>query len=145
MNDCLEFSVPGLPAPQGSKRHVGKGVMIESSKHVKPWREAVKWAAKEAMEKSGWNTEHGHVYAVMSFYFARPKSHYGTGKNAAVLKEDAPDYVGKKPDLSKLVRSTEDALVDVGAIKDDSLIVEMVARKEFGDNQGAKIQLWVKQ
>jgi hypothetical protein len=26
------------PAPQGSKRHVGKGVMVESCKNVKPWR-----------------------------------------------------------------------------------------------------------
>jgi Holliday junction resolvase RusA-like endonuclease len=26
------------PAPQGSKVHVGKGVMIESCKNVKPWR-----------------------------------------------------------------------------------------------------------
>lgn len=26
------------PAPQGSKAHVGKGVMVESCKNVKPWR-----------------------------------------------------------------------------------------------------------
>jgi Holliday junction resolvase RusA-like endonuclease len=26
------------PAPQGSKSHVGKGVMVESCKNVKPWR-----------------------------------------------------------------------------------------------------------
>ena len=35
-----EFSlfVPGIPAPQGSKRHVGHGVMVESSARVKSWR-----------------------------------------------------------------------------------------------------------
>lgn len=38
----------GTPAPQGSKRHVGRGVMIESSKNLKPWREAVKYAALAA-------------------------------------------------------------------------------------------------
>lgn len=31
------FSVLGLPAPQGSKTHVGEGRMVESSKRVKPW------------------------------------------------------------------------------------------------------------
>ena len=36
----IEIKVIGLPAPQGSKRHVGHGVMIESSNNVKPWREA---------------------------------------------------------------------------------------------------------
>ena len=30
----IEIKVIGLPAPQGSKRHVGHGVMIESSKKV---------------------------------------------------------------------------------------------------------------
>ena len=29
------------PAPQGSKRHVGGGRLIEASKRVKPWRQAV--------------------------------------------------------------------------------------------------------
>lgn len=28
--------VHGIPAPQGSKRHVGNGVLLESSKMVKP-------------------------------------------------------------------------------------------------------------
>lgn len=35
----------GAPAPQGSKRHVGRGVLIESSSKVRPWRETVKAAA----------------------------------------------------------------------------------------------------
>lgn len=37
------FAVFGLPAPQGSKRHVGEGRMVESSKRVKPWRRQVAW------------------------------------------------------------------------------------------------------
>ena len=38
----------GQPAPQGSKRHVGKGVMVESSKKLRPWRQDVKAAAEAA-------------------------------------------------------------------------------------------------
>jgi hypothetical protein len=41
------FTVYELPAPQGSKRHVGNGRMIESSTKVKPWRQAVIAAAKD--------------------------------------------------------------------------------------------------
>ncbi|QDH92357.1 RusA-like resolvase [Gordonia phage Spooky] len=33
--------IPGIPAPQGSKRHVGNGILIESSKRVGPWRAVV--------------------------------------------------------------------------------------------------------
>jgi Holliday junction resolvase RusA-like endonuclease len=37
--DPIIFLVEDMaPAPQGSKVHVGKGVMIESCKNVKPWR-----------------------------------------------------------------------------------------------------------
>ena len=34
----LSFDVKGVPGAQGSKRHVGRGVMLESSKKVAPWR-----------------------------------------------------------------------------------------------------------
>ena len=36
-----------------------------------------------------------------------------------------------KPDLSKLVRATEDALVDGGLIKDDSCVFAMWATKRY--------------
>ena len=41
------FAVFGLPAPQGSKRHVGEGRMVESSKRVKPWRRQVAAAYRD--------------------------------------------------------------------------------------------------
>ena len=44
----IEFFVEGIPASQGSKRHVGRGILIESSKRVKPWRSDVRIAAQEA-------------------------------------------------------------------------------------------------
>jgi len=41
------FTVWGIAAPQGSKRHVGNGVMLESSDRVRPWRQDVRFAALE--------------------------------------------------------------------------------------------------
>ena len=46
---ALTVIVYGTPAPQGSKRHVGHGRMIEQSKRVKPWRNDVKAAAETAI------------------------------------------------------------------------------------------------
>src|SRR3546814_14230461 len=43
----VTLTVHGSPAPQCSKRHVGRGRMIESSQKVKPWRQDVQ-AATEA-------------------------------------------------------------------------------------------------
>ena len=127
----LKFTVHGLPSPQGSKRHVGKGVMVESSKYVKPWREAVKAAAIDANREHGFRMMGGSISATFRFFFSRPKSHYGAGKNTGKVKCGAPQAHIIKPDLSKLIRSTEDALVDAGVIRDDCLINLIEARKDY--------------
>ncbi|MFE4796160.1 RusA family crossover junction endodeoxyribonuclease [Streptomyces sp. NPDC056708] len=120
----LTVSVYGLPAPQGSKKHIGHGRMLESSIHVKPWREAVVWAMRqEIIRHRGWTALTGPLEASMVFSFDRPKSHYGTGRNAGVLKASAPPRPALPPDLSKLARSTEDAITTAGGYKDDALLV----------------------
>ncbi len=121
-NGVITLVTFGKPAPQGSKRHVGRGIMVESSKHVKPWRDAVRSDAVETM--AGAAPLDGPVEVDMVFTFVRPKSHYRTGRNAHLLRDDAPTRPATIPDLSKLARSTEDALKDAGVIRDDSLICE---------------------
>ena len=119
------IEVRGLPAPQGSKRHVGNGVMIESSKYVKPWRQDVRAAAEAWITaRPGLYPMDGPLSVDMVFSMPRPKGHYGTGRNAGTLKLSAPLYPQGMPDLSKLVRSTEDALTSAGLWKDDSRVVE---------------------
>lgn len=127
-----EFTVHGLPAPQGSKRHVGRGIMIESSKNVKPWREAVKHAALDAID--GNSPVEGPIRLSIVFWMPRPKSHYGTGRNASVLKSSAPFWCARTPDLSKLVRSTEDALTDAGVWRDDAQVVQLKVTKVYTEN-----------
>jgi len=112
----LTFTVAGMPpAPQGSKRHVGNGRMIESSKQVKPWRYLVQQAAIATRHP----TITGPVSLSCVFLFPRPKSHY-TSKG--VIKPTAPTFHSVKPDGSKCLRSTEDALVDSGLLQDDARI-----------------------
>lgn len=124
----IEFTVLGIPGPQGSKRHVGGGRMIESSKKVKPWREAVKWAAFEAMERFAERKGvgvafDGPVRLRIVFTLPAPKG---------LAKKKAHPHT-KKPDLSKLVRSTEDAITDSGLWKDDAQVVQMEVAKTYPD------------
>lgn len=44
------------------------------------------------------------------FVFLRPKSHFGTGKNANIVKASAPDQHAQSPDLAKLIRAVEDSM-----------------------------------
>jgi len=112
---ALEIVVYGNPAPQGSKKFVGManghGMMIESSKKVKPWRQDVKAAALTA--RAGEPPIDGPIIASMVFTMPKPLS-------APKRKRTYPD---KKPDLSKLVRSTEDALTDAGIWRDDARVI----------------------
>ena len=66
----LRVFVPGHPAPQGSKRHVGRGILIESSKAVGPWRERVALAAHSNAER----LLAGPVVLTLEFVMPRPKS-----------------------------------------------------------------------
>ena len=116
------FTVIGLPGPQGSKKYVGhrknkatgrsNAVMVESSKKVRPWRELVEAAAERA-----W---HGKAPLdeplIVSMVFTLPKP-----VGAPRTRRTWPD---RMPDLSKLARSTEDALTTAGLWKDDARAVE---------------------
>lgn len=143
----LEFSVRGIPAPQGSKRHVGRGIMVESSKKVRPWRDAVRAEAVAGFVDQKPLDE--PVRVQMVFTFLRPASHYRTGKNAGLLRDGAPTAPGVMPDLSKLIRSTEDALTEAGVWRDDARVVEVSARKVYAgehpdalDSPGAVVRVW---
>lgn len=131
----LVFRVHGIPAPQGSKRHVGNGIMVESSKRVKPWREAVKWAALDA----GVEQLDGPVEVRVTFHFPRPKSHYRTGRNAGVLRDDAPGFVTSRPDIDKILRSTLDALGEAGCWRDDAQVALVWTVKAYDSQPGAFI------
>lgn len=108
----IDFFAYGSPAPQGSKRHVGRGIMVESSKAVKPWREAVKAAGVDAMALLP--PLDGPLAVRMVFTLRKPSS-------APKRRRTWPD---RTPDLSKLCRATEDALKEAGVIADDARIVE---------------------
>ena len=116
----MKIVVYGEPGAQGSKRFVrttaqGKGIMVESSAKVAPWRQDVKSAAEAVLETLGRPPPFTGPLAVrMVFTFLRPAS----------VKRHKRPWPSVAPDLSKLCRSTEDALKQGGVIHDDALIVE---------------------
>lgn len=121
----VTIRVYGQPAPQGSKRHVGGGRMIEASKKVGPWRAAV----EEAVASLFFEPFSGPVRVEMVFFLKRPKT-------VTRLMPTVP------PDLDKLVRGLFDALTIANVWVDDSLAVEMCAEKVYCDSvddEGATI------
>lgn len=117
----IQFTVPGVPKPQGSKRGFvvkGKAVLVESAgTPLKDWRAVVALAATEAM--SGHAPFEGPVRVTLSFNLPRPKSH---GK-----KVTFPEH---RPDIDKLARSVLDALTHV-CFADDGQVTTLFARKRW--------------
>lgn len=118
----IRFTVVGVPVAQGSKRaflnrHTGRASLVESSHRHKDWRSLVSLVAAEHRPAEPLT---GGLNLAAVFRFARPASHYGTGKNERTLKPSAPRSVGK-PDLDKLVRSIGDAMTGI-VYADDSQI-----------------------
>jgi Holliday junction resolvase RusA-like endonuclease len=153
----IAFAVYGKPSPQGSKharpifaktgcrmcRFTGKVAVVESAKDgVKAWRHAVaQVAGRETLGgiQKGWILLEGPI--VMDMVFTMPK-----GTSLAKWL----DWHDRMPDLSKLARSTEDALTKI-LYKDDGQITgyrRLEARFEGSDDPdaldkpGAVIRAW---
>lgn len=134
----LDFWVAGVPRAQGSKRHVGKGVMVEMSKELPAWRQDIAATARAAAGNEPQML--GPLRLRACFWFPRPASHFGTGRNMGQLKASAPRYVATNPDLDKLMRALGDALSASGVIRDDRQLAWVEIDKRYG-GPGVEVHL----
>lgn len=118
--EALEFFVAGRPAPQGSKRHVGNGIMVESSKAVAPWRTTVAWHAAQVHLGAPLD---GALLVRLEFLMPRPTS---------LPKKKATPRHTKRPDVDKLTRAVNDALSGV-IWRDDSQVVTQTVHKRYAE------------
>lgn len=141
----IRIVVRGMPAPQGSKSfkgmtNAGRAILTESSKKVKPWRQDVKAAAELLRADSGATPIDAPVVVRMIFTLPKPQS----------APKRRRTYPMRTPDLSKLARSTEDALTDAGVWADDARVIEYdrLAKVYPGedpealDSPGCVIEIW---
>ena len=116
----VTFEVLGIPSPQGSKRHVGGGIMIESSKTLATWRDSCTAAARTAANGRMFDEP---VAVHVTFRSPMPRS-----RPAAVRRTGhAPKATA--PDLDKMQRALGDALEASGLIRSDALICHWDAHK----------------
>ncbi|MFH8581681.1 RusA family crossover junction endodeoxyribonuclease [Streptomyces zaomyceticus] len=132
----LTLTVYGDPAPQGSKRYAGhrrnaasgriSAVLVEQSKKVKPWRARVHEAALAAIrDHNNWQPIDGPLAADMVFTVrSKPTSKPVWWPRGIPWSKHLNWRPASSPDLSKLLRSTEDALTTARAWKDDARVVE---------------------
>lgn len=114
----LNVFIAGEPRPQGSKRHVGNGVMVEASKYVKDWRADVRQALLNQHGEPKAKFE-GEVHLALAFILTRPRTAPKKRKLSAA----------KKPDLDKLIRAVMDAISSAHVWRDDCQVVKLSCGK----------------
>jgi len=134
----LYVEVPGLPLPQGSKRavrnvHTNKLSVIDNNPRLAQWRMQITNYTRQEMAEWGEYPIKGAIAIQIGFFLPRPLSHYGTGKNAGVLKANAPEYPTHAPDLDKLERAILDGCTDAGTWLDDAQVVDIISAKRYAD------------
>lgn len=135
----IVLEVTGVPAPKGSgramliggkARHVPSGSSA-NQRALRAWTNAIT-AAFDALPERPAPIAGRPLRVAIAFRFARPDSHFGTGRNADRLKPSAPERPTSKPDVDKIARSTLDALTGL-AFDDDARIVELVVSKGYAE------------
>lgn len=120
----ISFFVPGTPKPQPRQKQriiFPKGGGRPFAHNYDPgdaevWKREVRLAAADYVPTTG-----AIVLPIdleLTFYFARPACHYGTGKNVGVLKKDAPIRC-LLYDSDNLAKAVMDALQTVGMYRND--------------------------
>ena len=74
------------------------------------------------------------------FFFSRPKSHYGTGSKANILKANAPVWHTSKPDPDNLMKLVLDAMNSI-FWSDDALISRSSVEKLYDERPRTEITI----
>lgn len=125
----ITFFVPGEPKPQGRPRAFNRGGFSKVYSPLTEWRCTVLKYASDELEKR--EQLNGPLSVSIRYFFERPKSHFGTGKNSGKLKPSAPDYHVSRPDLDNLNKAILDAIGDSKLIQNDSQINVLESQKKY--------------
>jgi Holliday junction resolvase RusA-like endonuclease len=110
--NILSVTVPGRPAPQGSKKTGSAGQLLEQSPYLPAWRQAIKRGVYERYKVLGVKPDdlpllRGPVAFGATFYMPGGQ------------RVDSP------PDLDKLLRAVWDSLTAARVWEDDGRVVEV--------------------
>ena len=137
-----KLRVSGTPKaqPRAKARCVNGTAYIYNPSSANSWKRNIRQTALE----EGIKKVPGPVAISLFFRFPRPKSHFGTGRNAHLVKASAPSFHAQKPDTDNLAKAVLDSLCDGGFIDDDANVVSLLVCKSWeslGEPAGVDIRI----
>lgn len=132
----IEFRVNGLPKGQPRVRACRRGNHAGTFDPgtADDWKSLIAIEGKKHVQEK---PIEGPVVMSVTFYFLRPKNHYGS---RGQFKTWAPRYHVGRPDLDNAAKAVMDILTQIGMWKEDSQVAILHGIKLYADNfTGAEI------
>jgi len=132
----------GTPKPQPRPRAFSRGgkAGVYNPKTADVWKATIMGSLSQYRDLH----LDGRIWLNLEFCMQRPKSHFGTGRNAEMVKDKAPKHHIQKPDIDNLVKSTMDAITNLGIWNDDCQVVNLITRKIWVSD-GSRLNLILEQ
>ena len=135
----MNFTIPIPPHGQMRPRYTSRGKFHKAYKadgQVTMERQLMAYLKDHAPEKPF----EGPVLLDVVALFARPKHHYGTGRNSGKLKKTAPVWHTKKPDADNLLKMLKDCMNEI-FYKDDKQVCVTRIRKQYSERPRWEINI----
>ena len=133
----IEITVLGEPKAQKRHRHARRGNFIAtydpSSADKGDFLSIVQRSAPEKPFDCP-------IKVDAAFYFSRPKSHFKTGKNSHLLKDNVAVWHTSRNDCDNLLKFVMDAMNKI-YWKDDATISQCTVKKQYSDNPRTEIKI----
>lgn len=127
---------------QGSKRlgknkHTGKPLLLDANPETRVWRNALANEMRKTAPAIALNVP---MFVKLRIFVQRPRSHYGTGRNAHLLKPSAPNYPGSGKDVDKVQRAVGDAGTGLWWY-DDCRVMGWDVLRLYDDGEGPRVEV----
>lgn len=138
---AVTLTIPGTPKPKGSMKCLGQVGKIrhQLTEDYRPgqkeWRDRIADTIRRKVTTR--YAEGVPVQVDVTFTLPRPEYHYGTGRNAGIVKpryEWEPATNRGTGDVDKMLRLLLDALEDGGLLANDAQVVDAHAVKVYVDD-----------
>jgi len=144
----VSFFIPGEAIGLGRQRTriiTPKGAGKAFVHNYKPPKSAnyenkISILAKQAMCAGGLELAREAVRVDFIVHVLRPKGHYRSGKNAHLLRANAPVFVITKPDLDNVEKALLDGMNKI-VYADDKQVCVLHKKKIYAEDAGVEIQI----
>ena len=124
------FTAYGTPKGQPRARAFARNghVRMYDPATAEGWKGQVALAAQDYLPPEPLD---GPLLLSLAFLFPRPKAHF---KSSGLLREDAPLWHDKKPDIDNAAKAVMDALTTLGMWGDDKQVASVSMLKRYTMN-----------